>query len=384
WLLGTGPTTGLAFIPTNNKDPYNSPCTPGPDLWSAALLALNETTGNIVWGFQANAHDVWDYDCSWWQALGNETVGGTTTQVIWKTCKAGYLFEINAKTGALIWAWTAPQSTEPRCANCYMLDPLNSTQMDEPYFNPARLAPSEGTVMNPTALGAFENEGSYSPALNYVFVDEENVPGLVYYVPPNDTNYRTNSGLAFFPITGKSLYDHVNDNNTLFAINAATGQMVWTYYVPTTGFRGGVTNSGNVVYLTLSSGDLLMVNATNGKQIKDLFIGGPLNVLPSVGATEGGQMELILPITAGLETWAPSGVPGDLVALTLQAPSGLTTGVTTSTTTVTASGSGAGTVTVTSTSISTVNSGGGATVYALAAVSVIFIIATGYLAMTRG
>src|SRR4029077_14196590 len=112
WLLGTGPTIGLAFVNTNNKDPYAGPCTPGPDLWSAAIMALNETSGQWVWGFQANAHELWDYDCSWWQAMGNETVNGVNTQVIWKTCKAGYLFELNAVTGAMIWAWTPPTSIE--------------------------------------------------------------------------------------------------------------------------------------------------------------------------------------------------------------------------------------------------------------------------------
>src|SRR6267143_4877970 len=29
WLLGTGPTSGIAFLNTNNKDPYAGPCTPG-------------------------------------------------------------------------------------------------------------------------------------------------------------------------------------------------------------------------------------------------------------------------------------------------------------------------------------------------------------------
>jgi glucose dehydrogenase len=71
WLLGKGPTAGLAIVNTNNKNPYAGPCTPGPDLWAAAIMALNETTGQWVWGFQSAAHEFWDYDCSWWQGLGN-------------------------------------------------------------------------------------------------------------------------------------------------------------------------------------------------------------------------------------------------------------------------------------------------------------------------
>src|SRR4029077_20373775 len=122
WILGSGPSNGLAFVNTNNRDPYTNNCMPGPNLSSAAILALNETNGQWVWGFQANAHEMWDYDCSWWQAMGNETINGVNTQVIFKTCKAGYLFELNAVTGALIWAWTPPTSILLRCQYCYMLN----------------------------------------------------------------------------------------------------------------------------------------------------------------------------------------------------------------------------------------------------------------------
>jgi outer membrane protein assembly factor BamB len=190
-----------------------------------------------------------------------------------------------------------------------------------------------------------------------------------------------------------------SNNATVFALNAATGQIVWTHFIPTQGYRGGNSVSGNVVFVTLSSGDLLMLDGKTGNTIKDLFIGGPLNVLPSIGATVSGQMQLILPITAGLVSWG-TGVPGDIVALTLQNVPAATTNTVTTTaagpTVTTTVGGGA----VTVTSISTVG-GGGATVtvtstapgaaagtgvdtttlYGVAAVAVIFIIATGFLAM---
>jgi len=396
WLLGTGPTDGLAFVNTNNRDPYTSPCMPGPNLWSAAILALNDTSGKWVWGFQAAAHEVWDWDCSWWQAMGNETISGVNTQVVWKTCKDGYLYELNAQTGALIWSWTPPTSFLARCHFCYMLDPLNKTEMNFPFFNPS-LQP---TLMFPGPAGEFEDESSYSPTLNYIFLIAQNLPGLAYYVAPNSTNYKTNSGMAFFapgggPLLGGS--PTPSNNATVFALNAATGQVVWTHFIPTQGYRGGNSNSGNVVFITLSSGDLLMLNAQTGVVIKDYFIGGPLNVLPSIGATAGGQMQIILPITAGIVTWG-TGVPGDIVALTLQNVLSGTTNTVTATTTV---GAGA---TVTTTATTTATVGAGATVtmsgsettvtsigpstgvdtttlYGVAAVAVIFIIATGYLAM---
>jgi len=129
--------------------------------------------------------------------------------------------------------------------------------------------------------------------------------------------------------------------------------------------------------VTLSSGDLVMLNAKTGDLIRDYYIGGPLNNVPSIGATASGTMEVILPITAGIVAWG-TGVPGDIVALTLQNIPPATTNIVTSTATVSAAPA-------TTTSVSTVTAAStgfdATTVYGIAAVAVIFIIATGYLAM---
>ncbi|HUI00491.1 MAG TPA: hypothetical protein VLX56_02535 [Nitrososphaerales archaeon] len=397
--------TGIAYVNTGNKGPYTSPCTPGPDLWSASVMALNDQTGQWIWGFQTSAHEDWDYDCSWQQVLGNETINGVNTEVLWKTCKNGYLYELNAANGNLIWAWTPPTSIMARCAYCFMHNPLNQTEMTEGFFNPSYA----DTLMFPSSSAGFENEFSFNPAANTLFLASQNVPALIHYITLNSTNYGGNNGFSSIAIaaTASNL-----DNSTVEAVNAATGQMLWSHYIPSEGYRGGLTTSGNVVYLTLSSGDVQMLNAQTGTLIKDLYIGGPLNVLASIGADAAGQMEVIFPIVAGHVSWGTS-VPGDIVALTLQnVPSSsggttITNTVTGSTiTTVTTVGGGGATVTSTSTTIQTTTvAGKGSTVtvsgtattitstatsstgvtsttlYGVAAVAVIFIIATGYLAM---
>jgi glucose dehydrogenase len=375
WLLGTGPTAGLAFVNTNNRDPYTSACETGPSLWSASILALNETTGQWVWGFQGSTHDQWDYDCSWWQGLGNETINGVNTQVIWKTCKAGYLFELNAVTGNLIWAWTPPLSIQPRCEYCYLENPLNSTQMQLAFANPSLNA----TLMYPFSF-AFEGEDSYNPATNYIYVVSDNNPRLVYYVAMNSTNYKSDPGTSAIGPQGQTAAEGTWDNCSVIAVNAATGQMVWNYFIPLQGYRGALTTAGNVVYITLSSGNLLMLDATKGTLLRNYYIGGPLNVGVQVGATDSGITQLIVPITIGDEAWAGAqGVPGDIVALDLQSAS--SGGVATITTTV---GTGpTTTVTAASTTITVSTATGVSTTvaYGLAAVAVVFIIGTGYFAM---
>src|SRR5271169_615351 len=43
WIVGSGQSAGMVILGTNNKDPFAGPCTPGPDLWSASVIALNIT-----------------------------------------------------------------------------------------------------------------------------------------------------------------------------------------------------------------------------------------------------------------------------------------------------------------------------------------------------
>jgi glucose dehydrogenase len=405
WVLDQ--KTGIAYVNTGNRGPYAGACNPGPDLWQASVLALDDQTGQWIWGFQTSAHDNWDWDCSWMQALGNETVNGVNTEVLWKTCKNGYLYELNAANGKMIWAWTPPSTILPRCQYCYMQDPLNRTQMTNAWAAPNL----QNFIMNPSELAGFESTAAYSPATNMIYVASHNVPALAGYVPVNSTNYATTSGINV--IGGFNAYP---SNTTIEAVNAATGQMVWSHNAPTTGFRGGLMTSGNVVYAPLVSGDLLLLDAQTGALIKDLFTGAPMSVVPSIGATASGQMEIILSV--GSASFFGNVAPGNVVALTLQnLPStntvtttavSTTTATTTvggTTTTVTAGGTtttvtvGAGqtaTVTVggttttitgaemTETVTSTSTASGGVsstTLYGVAAVAVIFIIATGYLAM---
>ena len=369
--------SGITYVSTGNRAPYVSPCNPGPDLWQASVLAINNTNGQWIWGFQTSAHDDWDWDCSWFQALGNATVAGVSTEVLIKTCKNGYLYEINAHTGHLIWAWTPPSSILPRCTYCYMQNPLNRTQMTNDWA-----APNDKTfISNPSELAGFESTGVVDPATNMVYVGSHNVPSQFTIVPLNATDYATTQGIdSLNPGPG------FPDNSTIEAIDMSTGNLIWSYPIPTTGFRGGLMASGGVVYVPVATGDLLSLNAKTGALINDLYVGAPMDVVPAVGATISGQEQVML--TVGSPSFFLGGVatPGDIVALTLQgvpsAPStSTTTVVSTSTTTVTGPGGSASVSTTTVVSTTSTGSSNSTALYGVAAVAVIFIILSGYLAM---
>jgi len=258
---------------------------------------------------------------------------------------------------------------------------------------------------------------------NYIYVATETTPALEHYVPLNSSNYGASNGDTGI---GTSYTGTAFDNASVIAVDASTGTMAWFHTFLTTGYRGGITNSGNMVFATLSSGDFLMINAQTGLLTRDYYIGAPMDELASVGASVAGQESIIIPVgTCGFGAIAtcPGTTPGDIIALTLENVPPASTATTTvtatstatstttvggATTTITAGGAtstvtvgagktstvtvggvtttitGAGTTataTVTSTASGTSSGVSSTTLYGVAAVAVIFIIATGYLAM---
>ena len=432
WIVGSGQTAGMVILGTNNKDPFAGPCTPGPDLWSASVIALNMSTGAWVWAFQTTAHDNWDYDCSWYQGLANATINGVNTEVVLKTCKDGYLFEINAQTGNLIWAWDPPSGTETpgssRCSLCFPFNPLNASMMGvdfptgltncAPTWTIACMrGPQPPYLQWPPELAGFESEQAIDPANGIIYATGHVVPSYVGYFGLNASTYFSSTGMGGVPCpTCGTLYN----NATTWAINYNTGQLMWHYETATLqGYRGQTDVSGNVVYAVLSSGDIKMLDATTGTLLRDYYIGAPMQVGVSIGAAVNGQEYILTPVgSCSLEAVAtcPGTTPGDIVALTLQnVPTSTTTATatvtTTSTTTTTSlttttlpgqvttttvTGPGGQIITTTITgSATTVTMSAGATtvttttssgsnntaLYGVAVVAVIFIIATGYLAM---
>ena len=270
-----------------------------------------------------------------------------------KTCKDGYLFEFNAVTGNLIWAWDPPSGTETpgssRCPLGFPFNPTNSSMMDAdfptavtncaPTWTITCMRGSQPPYLQwPPELAGFESEQAIDTATGIVYATGHVVPSYVGYFGLNASTYFSSTGMGGVPCpTCGTLYN----NATTWAINYNTGALVWHYPTATLqGYRGQTVVSGNVVYTVLSSGDIKMINAATGSLLRDYYIGAPMAQGISVGAAVNGQEYLIFPAgSCSPEAVAtcPGTTPGDIIALTLvnvpPASATTTTVTTTSTTT---------------------------------------------------
>jgi len=197
----------------------------------------------------------------------------------------------------------------------------------------------------PPELAGFEDEQAVDPATNMIYATSQIVPLYTGYFGLNASTYFSSTGMGGVPCpTCGTLYN----NATVWGINAANGAIVWHYNIPNQGYRGVTTVSGNLVYVTLSSGDILMLNAQTGQLVRDYYIGAPMAIGLSIGATTNGQENIMVPVGTCnfVDPTCPGSTPGDIVALNLQNVPTQTVSVTTTTTSTT-------TTTTTSVSVST-------------------------------
>ena len=295
--------TRVAYIGTDVPGPdWNATYRPGPDLWSGSVLAMNLTTGKIVWAFQAMPHALGDLDCSWNVMLANQTINGVLTPVVYKGCKSGYIFALNADTGQMLWYLRPPAISYQ---NVVFLNPLNSTQMTK--FNWYGYPSTKPIVQNPSDTGSLEADLAFDPARNLIFAATYNDPKNFTYTdvgppktPENVTQWEFSWGVQILTIQPVG-----NDiTTTVVAIDAADGKIQWNYTIPNEPYRGGLTVSGGVVYLSTLDGVMRMLAESTGRLISSIQVGGSLLIQPSLGEDANGKMALVL-TDAGSTRWGP-------------------------------------------------------------------------------
>ena len=95
--VSVDPERGLVFVPTGSASPdYFGGVRKGDNRWANSVVALRAATGELVWGFQAVHHDLWDYDVASQPTL---FTWRNRTPAIAITTKMGRVFILDRVTG---------------------------------------------------------------------------------------------------------------------------------------------------------------------------------------------------------------------------------------------------------------------------------------------
>ena len=112
WTAGSyDPGTGLAYFGTGNTYdtgpllvPDDDPQTTNDALYTNSTLAIEPTTGELVWAFQHFPNDQWDLDWAFERQLINLTIDGRQRRVSLTAGKIGIYEGVDAETGEFLFA----------------------------------------------------------------------------------------------------------------------------------------------------------------------------------------------------------------------------------------------------------------------------------------
>ncbi len=215
-VMAVDPERDLLFVPTSSPSPdYYGGARPGDNRHGNSIVALQGSTGEVVWSYQLIHHDIWDYDTPAQPTLVDIERHGEVIPAVVQPTKQGFLFVFDRRNGEPVFPidevpvpqegaapgeWLSPTQPVPR-----LPEPLFDTtltpddafgftfwdrgecrELIEKYrfdglFTPPSL---EGTITYPAASGGANWGGaSVDPATQTLFVNSSRVASVITLIP---------------------------------------------------------------------------------------------------------------------------------------------------------------------------------------------------------
>jgi glucose dehydrogenase len=255
-------STGIVYVGTGNPAPaIVGTKRPGPDLYTDSILALRASTGQLVWYHQEVAHDLWDYDAESPPVLFTTKVNGHSVRAVAEAGKSGYLFILNAATGADLF---------PRVAF-----------VKEDHTTPT----TKGTLECPGAVGGSQYAPlAFDPEAGDVYVSGINNCQILTV---NNQHYgeKDFGGDRTTPSKEKP-------SGTFTAVNVTTGKVAWAHAMSTPMIGGATATSGNIVFTGDQHGNLYAFEAKTGKQLLKADLGLAFGSAPVIYTIDGQEYVL--------------------------------------------------------------------------------------------
>ncbi|MEJ5028107.1 glucose/quinate/shikimate family membrane-bound PQQ-dependent dehydrogenase [Comamonas sp. MYb69] len=224
--------TDIVYVPTGvgTPDIWGGDRTELKERYANSMLALDASTGKLVWNFQTTHHDLWDMDVPSQPSLVDlKRPDGTTVPAIYVLTKTGQLFVLNRLNGEAILPVTekpvpqsvkrGPQTKGEHYSPTQPFSPLNmgphenltdknmwgATMFDQLMcrvifhrlnYEGIYTPPSEnGTLVFPGNLGIFEWGGmSVDSDRQVAFMNPLGLPFVSHLIPADPNRPRTEKG----------------------------------------------------------------------------------------------------------------------------------------------------------------------------------------------
>jgi quinohemoprotein ethanol dehydrogenase len=284
------PEADLIYVGTGNAEPWTQNFRGAKNLdnlYTASILAVNATTGELKWHYQAVPNDNWDYDNVQQMILADLTINGRLRKVIMQAPKNGIFYVLDRITGEFISGEAYTQTNWTR----------GFDKSGRPLINKEAVYDKDPITVYPTAGGGHNwSPMSYDPATGLVYIPTTYgnwtyaAGDKVIYAPYGDTGLapgflaeRPNA----MPFIGPKPLG--KERGVLQAWDPINQKLVWR--TPGGGGIGGgvVSTSGNLVFQVINDGRFLAYSADKGEKLFELQTGRTGMGPPITYAIDGKQ-----------------------------------------------------------------------------------------------
>jgi PQQ-dependent dehydrogenase (methanol/ethanol family) len=308
WKIGGGtvwgwisydPQLDLVYYGAANPGPWNPDQRPGDNKWTSTLFARDATTGEAVWAYQMNPHDLHDYDGVNESLLIDLPWKGRTRKALVHPDRNGYVYVMDRVTGEVLSAEPFVHITSSHGVSLA----TGEVAVDQSKY------PRVGEVVRdicPAAPGGKDwQPSSFSPRTGMVYLPHQNLcmdsEGL-------EANYI--AGTPYVGMNVKMMAGPGGHRGEVTAWDPVAGRAAWKLTEDLPVWSGTLATAGDVVFYGTMDGWFKAVDARTGAALWQYKTGSGIIGQPITYRGPDGKQYVA--VMSGVGGWAGAIVAGNL------------------------------------------------------------------------
>jgi PQQ-dependent dehydrogenase (methanol/ethanol family) len=310
WKIGGGtvwgwlsydPELDLVYYGSGNPSPWNPELRPGDNKWSLTIFARRPDSGNAVWAYQIEPHDLYDYDGVNENLLLDLPVDGQQRKVLVRPERNGHMYVMDRATGEVLSAETYVPVTVTRGVD---LETGEIRKVE------SKATGTNKTVSNicPAAPGGKDWQPSaYSPQTGLIYVPHNN---LCMDMRGTEANYI--AGTPYVGAAVKMFAGPGGHRGAFTAWDPVAAKQKWSIKESFPVWSGAMVTAGNVVFYGTMDRWFKALDARSGELLWQFRVGSGIVGQPvTFQGPDGKQYVAIL---SGVGGWSGAIVSGGLDA----------------------------------------------------------------------
>ncbi|MBZ5662785.1 MAG: PQQ-binding-like beta-propeller repeat protein [Acidobacteriia bacterium] len=275
WFTGTyDADMNLLYWGTGDPTPIDGKLRPGPNLYTASLLALDVDTGKMKWYFQETPHDLYDYDSAAEPIIVDMDVAGHKRQVIIHPTKNGFTYVYDRETGKYLhsFPYSAPNWNKGIDEKGNPIDPIVPKEQKDYLVCPSIHTGGRGI-----------QHSAYSPRTGWWYTSDFEL--CSHFINGGDK--------------GDELNPKVPPN--ISAFDPATGKKQWTFNTRYYNMSSLLATAGDLIFGGDLDGDVFALDARTGQKLWSFNTGGRI-ASAAVSYSVNGRQYIAIGSGGGSET----------------------------------------------------------------------------------